>query len=356
MKNLLLTLCLLVPMILVASCEDNNGNGQGNEGGGEELGRMVIPDNTLPVIFHFLYEDEGDVLQNPPATLVKERIDQLNKFYAGTLYPGAGSVNTGIKFMLATHDPQGRKLKEPGIDRVYRAGSNNMTSGWFMSRRAQSVQDKAVNWDQNQYVNVWVFGIPESENVAGRAHYPYTQGGALPGVNRDDQGYYMTHLPAYMHGISLNNRYFSTPDGMSTLFHEMGHYLGLLHTFIETFATNPYCAPVSTDYDDDFCTDTPIYSRAEYENNYSLYQKYRTSCNGIQFLSTNVMDYWYGDEYCITPDQQERIDWVYANSPLIPRPLAKTKALLDNYTGVLGDKMPEPIWVECEFGVLNKNR
>ena len=307
---------------------------------------MVIPEHTLPVIFHILYENERDIRQNPSGNLIRLRLDQMNKFYAGTLYPDAGSPNTGIKFMLATHDPQGRKLKEPGINRVYRAGSDNITTSWFMGNRTLAAQDKVVNWDQNQYVNIWVFGVPSSENVAGRAHLPYVMTGTLPGVNTDNQGYFITHLPPYMHGISLNNRYFSEDYGMLTLCHEMGHYLGLLHPFIETTATNPYCTPSGSDYDDDFCADTPIYSRAEYENSYQTYEYYRMGCGGDYFLSTNIMDYWYGVRDRFTPEQKARIDYVYANCLLIPRPMSKTKALFDSYTGELGDQMPTPILVE----------
>lgn len=106
-----------------------------------------IPEGTIPVVFHVLYEDAADVTQNPSAAIIRQRLDLMNKFYASTLFtqaniPGVPSRNIGLTFTLATRDPQGKVLAEPGIDRVMYAGSTNMSADDFLHSSSTSVKTK----------------------------------------------------------------------------------------------------------------------------------------------------------------------------------------------------------------------
>jgi len=159
-------------------------------------------------------------------------------------------------------------------------------------------------------------------------------------------------VPTYMHGMTLNNSFFSEEEGAFTLWHEMGHYLGLFHAFAD--GQGDLCADVD-DYGDDYCSDTPKYSRPEYMVLFNELNKpetteeewkqleYRTSCSGVRFRSTNVMDYYLGDRTSVTADQRDRIDFVLNHSPLIPR--TSTKSVADR---PLADPAlePKPILME----------
>lgn len=349
-----------------------------------------IPEGTIPVVFHVLYEDAADVTQNPSAAIIRQRLDLMNKFYASTLFtqaniPGVPSRNIGLTFTLATRDPQGKVLAEPGIDRVMYAGSTNMSADDFLHSSSTSVKNKAIFWDPNRYVNIWLFGFltssdPERDesSVTGISFLPYcTTTHPLALLNGSDpkspgEAYFST-LPTYMHGITLNNRYFLPPTGIDpsnqwglinederlfTLCHEMGHYLGLRHAFSETNGCDD-----PDNASDDGCADTPKYDRAAYmatiqpaldgdiavgELPYNPYERQPCDGSGL-FLSTNVMDYYFSVRTQFTSDQKGRIEHVVAYSPLIPRGKSQTKALLENFTGEIPDVLPEPILMRC-FG------
>ncbi|MDE5945581.1 MAG: hypothetical protein K2G93_08395 [Rikenella sp.] len=316
-----------------------------------------LSDGTIPVIFHVLYEDSTDPEQNPSASVFQQRIDQLNRFYAATLFPDAGSSAVDVKFVLATHDPTGAALSVPGVDRTRYTGAANMSADRFLDvDRTLTVRDREILWDPNQYVNVWLFGFLDSSDpnqdesdVTGVSYLPYcTSAHPLTMLVPWDGA--ITAAPYYMHGIALNNHYFQNDEGMFTLCHEMGHYLGLKHAFSETDGcTDP------DDASDDGCSDTPKYDRATYQR--AFYDNYlygkpmpydgtayeRQSCSGRVFTSTNVMDYFQSYRTNLTPQQKARIEHVLAYSPWIPRSKTATKALLENFTGEITDERPRPV-------------
>lgn len=347
-----------------------------------------IPEGTIPVVFHVLYENSASAVQNPSAAVIKQRLEMMNKFYAATLFtqadiPGAGkSPNVGLTFTLATHRPDGTVLAEPGIDRVRYTGAANMSAEDFLYSSSATARNKPIFWDPNRYVNIWVFGFlvssdasKDESSVTGISFLPYcTTTHPLALLNGSDpkspgEAYFST-LPTYMHGIALNNRYFLPPagvdpsnqwgvinedEGLFTLCHEMGHYLGLRHAFSEeNGCDNPDNAS------DDGCADTPKYDRATYmatiqpaldeeipveDLPYNPY--WRQPCAGGLFVSTNVMDYYYSVRTQFTANQKGRIDFVMEYSPLIPRGTSGTKALLENFTGNVSGTLPEPILMRC---------
>lgn len=321
-----------------------------------------FPQGTIPVVFHVLYDNANDVIQNPQQAVFEKRIKQLNEFYASTLFPSAGSSAVNVKFTLATHDPDGNTLAEPGINRVAYSGAGNMSATNFLStRRELTAADKSILWDPNRYVNVWLFGFLVSNDptederyVTGISYLPYcTTAHPLDKLVTWDGA--ITIEPDYMHGITLNNAYFrptlqiTDDEGMFTFAHEMGHYLGLLHAFSEN---NQGC--VNPDNaSDDGCSDTPKYNRSTYQTMlyagslpYDAYE--RQPCNGdALFTSTNIMDYYESHRTNLTPQQKERIEYVMAYSPWIPRNTTATKALLENFTYEITDERPEPILMYC---------
>ena len=127
-------------------------------------------------------------------------------------------------------------------------------------------------------------------------------------------------------------------DAYVTLAHELGHYLGLYHVFSEKECEET-----------DYCDDTPNYNRTAYLNGLAeLTPPYnfqevvqRTSCEGLLFISTNIMDYYYSYQNQFTENQRARVRHVLENSPLVPGPknIVATKARAD-------DTIPEVRYIE----------
>ena len=289
----------------------------------------------LPIIFHVLYKDASDPYQNIPAWYLQQVLDDVNAYYNGTINrnPGFNPVDMNVEFTLATHDPSGALLKEPGIHRILR---NNITLD-CQKFLENEYDDAKWLWDQNKYINVVIFNFTE-QNTAGISFMAYTPSTyPLEGLPSGDA--YFTNPPTKQaHCIALNNVtagigiYLPTQevqDRMSqSLAHELGHYLGLFHAFSKD-------SKVETDY----CADTPDYNRAAYEQwlntipSFILTEAYqRNSRNGNTFTSTNTMDYFYGWLNLFTDDQRARIRHVLEYSPLVPGP--KIPSNLTRGTGI----------------------
>lgn len=353
MKKRILWILAALPWLL-AGCEKDNP--------GTPPAPPDIPEGTIPVVFHILYEDPTNPIQYPDAAVFRKRIDQINAFYASTLFPDAASQKVNVTFTLADRDPKGNLLAEPGVDPVQYSGAANMSAADFLdSKRALQAHDKAILWDPNRYVNVWLFGFlvsadpqKDESNVTGISYLPYcTSAHPLNMLVTWDGA--ITQQPYYMHGITLNNRYFQpagttlfADEGMFTFCHEMGHYLGLRHAFSEPQKGETACGDPDN-ASDDGCSDTPKYDRTTYQallyaNALPYDAFYRQPCDGGDlFLSTNIMDYYMSLRTNLTAQQKARLEHVMAYSPWIPRSKTATKTLLENFTGEITDERPEPI-------------
>ena len=75
----------------------------------------LTPDSTttyhLPVVFHVLYNKEGNKKQNVVEGHLAMLIEKVNRLYANC------GVDLRMEFVMATHDPEGNLLAEPGVDR-----------------------------------------------------------------------------------------------------------------------------------------------------------------------------------------------------------------------------------------------
>src|SRR5690606_36673390 len=117
-------------------------------------------------------------------------------------------VDTEIAFCLARRDPQGAATT--GINRLKSA----------LTELNYDIEDQALKnlsrWAPREYINIWVVREVCNDNGCGVAGYAY-----LPGA----------HGQPY-DGIVLEARYTgSSPSRSTVLVHEMGHYLGVYHTF-----------------------------------------------------------------------------------------------------------------------------
>jgi PKD repeat protein len=185
-----------------------------------EMNRQILltpvtlsADFTLPVVFHIIADTPSLVTDAEILNALKD----LNDAFAKT---GNYSVSTGadtkIQFCMANTDPSGGITN--GITR---------TSSFFGNDLNSSIEDarlkNLVYWDPLHYINIWYVKNIQNENFF-MFSCGLTNGSQWKRIGTE--GY--APLPA----IPLDSA-----DGIvvskfgSILAHEMGHYLGLYHTF-----------------------------------------------------------------------------------------------------------------------------
>lgn len=167
---------------------------------------------------------------------IVEQIRVLNEDFRAS---GAadGSLDTELGFALATVDPEGRPTR--GITR-------HQNDVWFADRRDYWAE---LAWDPERYINVYT---NDAQGLLGYTYLPADSSSA-PGDASDRIVIEWQHIGRDMGAAGNRGR---------TLTHEMGHYLGLDHTFApnpttpETFVCAPAEPPECYGSGDLVC-DTP---------------------------------------------------------------------------------------------------
>jgi len=296
--------------------------------------QRLTPDSTthyrLPVVFHVLYNKESNKKQNVIEGHLAELIGEVNKLYAQC------GVDLGLEFAMATHDPEGNLLEEPGVDR-HKINEATLNSSFFMGYGRDPKKYCTYMWDPNRYINIFIYTF-EDKGILGISHFPYVvKPHAMEGLAELETDAPWEELP-WPQCVSINNEYiysheayYTMTDVVNTLAHELGHFLGLRHAFSE----DPETYDRDICLDSDFCTDTPTYNKVAYDkfmqgcmtsggsvdDNEKQLLMMREDCDtGEEFRSTNIMDYAYTEANRFTPQQAARIRYVLEHSPYIPGP------------------------------------
>jgi hypothetical protein len=235
-----LIICLV---LFLNSCSDGEGI---VDPGPPEPGIEVV---YLPVVVHVLHNgEEAGNGPNMTEQRIRRQIEILNEDFRrkeGTR--GYNDIPSGgdamIEFVLAEQNPDGKATN--GINRINIKEKDVPNLGYGQDHYAQYVY-----WDSSKYINIWTTPLDESVMclALGIATGPETD---LPGTE-----FLAIPEPGSAEGILINWNHFGESDidcharYGRTLTHEMGHYLGLLHTW-----GNRDC-----EYND-FVSDTPPVDR-----------------------------------------------------------------------------------------------
>lgn len=186
----------------------------------------------IPIVFHIIhtYGSENISDQN-----IYDEIEILNRDYTATnpdintAVPAFDTLQgvADIEFRLATIDPLGNCTN--GIEHIY---SNTTNNGDDYS--------KVNQWNRSKYLNVWLVRTIGESGVAGYAYYPTATISDLTFADG------VIILYDYVGSLSP-----SSPFTSRALTHEIGHYLGLAHTWGNTNDPEVACG-------DDGILDTPV--------------------------------------------------------------------------------------------------
>lgn len=312
----------------------------------------------LPVIFHVFYKDSKNPKQYISSTRLKELLSNVNELYQGNVYnislDTIESENIHVLFELAEKDANGKKLSTPGVEYI-KIYEDSIDCEDFMNSKTYA----KYSWNQNDYINVMVYsfkntdhtsvtlgisnipykvaGYPDIEGLTNSKNYPLNKPGSFPycvSLNAIyvDKKYEGTRYTTDKH---QQNYQYNTADPNATLAHELGHYLGLFHTFSEKAGKKDKSEAADDDDDSDYCEDTPSYNRIAYGKWLTQYMEEarkinkdttftvkqlakRTNTKGKEWQADNLMDYSICYSMRFTPDQAYRMRQVLYYSPLIP--------------------------------------
>jgi Pregnancy-associated plasma protein-A/Secretion system C-terminal sorting domain len=245
----------------------------------------------IPLVFHIIHsyglENISDAQVLDAVSILNRDYNKQNADTVGVIAPFKNLIgNAKFKFKLARKDPNGNCTN--GIDRVY---SYKTFKGDDAS--------KLNSWSRNYYFNIWVTNSIGSAGVAGYAYKPQSLNGGFLNVY---DGIIILH--DYVGSIGTG-----IPPYSRALTHEMGHSLGLDHTWGGT--NNPTIA-----CGDDGVIDTPPTEGHDKCTTADLYDSICTPPTGSPIVAgpihntQNYMEY----SYCSLMFTNGQVDKMYNTS------------------------------------------
>jgi hypothetical protein len=199
----------------------------------------------IPIVIHIIHRNSHSNIgsgTNISDEQIEDQIKILNEDYSKTNseFPNpprnnfiniAGNAN--IQFCLATEDPNGNPTT--GITRTstsqinWDADDNSNSTCHEANGMKKTICGGKDGWDPSRYLNIWVCDLTNSQSNGMTLGYAY-----LPGLLAD-----FNSSNDYKDGLVVDYRWFgsigiaATQSDGRTATHEIGHYLGLMHTFCE---------------------------------------------------------------------------------------------------------------------------
>jgi hypothetical protein len=240
---------------------------------------------TIPVVVHVIQKTDGT--GNISEALIHSQLEILNEdFDALPGTPGANGTAGKIRFVLASVDPDGQPTT--GIEYV----TNN--SFFVDPGSGLSPMKNALHWDTKRYFNIYT---NDANGALGYATFPSESAGeAEDGVVLL---YTSVGRDAPQGGIYNQGR---------TATHEVGHYLGLFHSF------QGGCGSAQSPYGTgDLIADTVAHSGPDFECTAGA-----STCGGGSKPIENYMN--YTPDTCMTRFSAEREPHAVLDHQLPSRP------------------------------------
>lgn len=305
---------------------------------------------NVPIVIHVMHlGEEIGVGNNISDAQIQSGIDQLNNAYRNT---NGLSIDMGIEFKLALQDPNGESTT--GILRVDASDLNGYSEDGVSLGSlgvSETLLKAASKWPKDQYYNIWIVS-----EINGNDGWDGTQGFAyLPGASATYDGTVVQNTAWGDQGTvnSWNNL-------GTTIIHELGHGLGLYHTWHLQSAedTTINGCPLNSDcyLQGDLCCDTDPHLVS---SSNSCDTNEINSCTFIPLgnVVRNYMD--YSDQACqvmFTQDQKDRMRGVLNNSRynlLKSRSLREPVVACDNTKSVDCSPQTQAIGLSNFYAGLN---
>lgn len=282
--------------------------------GGRTTDRII----RIPVVVHVIHNNPDSLIfggkgnANISVAQIESQIRILNEDYRKK--EGTRGYNTNpvgvdmeIEFYLATEDPNGNLTT--GILRRYAPKTSYNIGSDLEKISALSY------WPSDRYLNMWI--VPELAGYLGYAQFA--------AANFDGLQMYYEQFPK-TDGVFLSHAYVGDTGDLAdqtyaygrTATHEIGHWLGLIHTW-----GDDYCGT-------DYCDDTPP---AEAANRTRFCNDTYSTCvsgNRTKNMIENYLD--YSPDACMnifTADQKKRVRAVLEISNRRQKLVAASNSLAD---------------------------
>mgnify|MGYP000205127449 CR=1 FL=1 len=254
----------------------------------------------VPIVVHVIYRTNHTNIgsgTNISDARILDAIRILNEDYSKTNpeFPNPPrntflnySGNPNLEFCLATIDPNGNNTT--GITRTVSTKTNFDPDNEANDMKRNNTGGKD-GWDPSKYLNIWVCDLAVSASGGMTLGYAY-----LPG------------LPSWQNwkdGLVVDFQWFGTIQGASgdsrTATHEIGHYLGLNHTFCES-QSGGCCDNDNNNVDDTPATDGVYWGSVNNTTN-------NNTCNDLSYgFNSDLLDM---DENYMSYSQNT---WMFTNS------------------------------------------
>lgn len=260
---------------------------------GQKNLRVAAEIIRIPVVVHIIHNQANGAITgtNISDEQVYSQIKVLNDDYRrreGTMGFNSSTIgaDTEIEFFLASIDPDGKPSS--GITRSF----NLKTSYTITNDNDRQIMSSLSYWDSNKYLNIWV--APFSSGFIGYGEFPFAE--AVDGLD--------TEATESLDGVYIDYTVFGKKIGTNTkglysfgrtATHEIGHWLGLYHTWGDERCGTDYVA------------DTP---QSTGPNSSAFCREMFSTCAGVRTrnLIEDYMD--YSPDSCMnifTQGQKERM-------------------------------------------------